>query len=101
MPETLAPVLRAALVPVAPDRAFAAFTAEIGDWWPLETHSVGGAESAGVRMEPGVGGRIVETLGDGAAAAWGTVTAWEPPDLVAFTWHPGRDPEPATEVTVR
>ena len=101
MPETLAPVLRAVLVPVAPERAFAAFTGEIADWWPLDSHSVGGRESTGLSMEAGVGGRIVEILGDGTAATWGTITAWDPPDLVAFTWHPGRDPEPATEVSVR
>jgi uncharacterized protein YciI len=101
VPETLEPVRRAVLVPVGPERAFAAFTAEIGAWWPLGSHSVGGARATGVSIEPRVGGRIIETIRDAPADLWGTVTAWDPPRMVAFTWHPGREPEPATEVAVR
>lgn len=86
-----------------PDAAFRAFTAGIGEWWPLATHSVDGDRSAGVTLEPGVGGRLVETLADGSLAVWGTVTAWDPPRRVAFTWHPGTPEEEATlvEVTFR
>jgi uncharacterized protein YciI/uncharacterized protein YndB with AHSA1/START domain len=101
MPETLDPVRRAVLVPVPPERAFAAFTAEIGAWWPLGSHSVGGAEATGLSLEPRAGGRIVETIRGAEPALWGTVTIWDPPRLVAFTWHPGRAPVPATEVAVR
>jgi uncharacterized protein YndB with AHSA1/START domain len=32
---------------------------------------------------------------------WGTVVAWEPPDRVAFTWHPGTPVAEATHVEVR
>jgi uncharacterized protein YndB with AHSA1/START domain len=31
---------------------------------------------------------------------WGTVTRWEPPDEVAFTWHPGKAAERASQVEV-
>jgi len=47
-----------------------------------------------------VGGRIVETLPDGTTATWGTVTGWQPPARVAFTWHPGGDAAAATTVEV-
>jgi hypothetical protein len=31
---------------------------------------------------------------------WGTVTIWEPPSGVWFTWHPGTPEDEATEVEV-
>ena len=31
---------------------------------------------------------------------WGTVTRWEPPTAVAFTWHPGQPAERASHVEV-
>ena len=33
-------------------------------------------------------------------AVWGTVTRWDPPDSVAFTWHPGRTADAASQVSV-
>lgn len=57
------------------------------------------------RRDPRAGDRraLVETLADGSLAVWGTVTAWDPPRRVAFTWHPGTPEEEATlvEVTFR
>jgi uncharacterized protein YciI len=47
-----------------------------------------------------VDGQIVERLAEEAHAVWGTVTRWEPPVAVAFTWHPGREPERASQVEV-
>ena len=38
-------------------------------------------------------GQIVERSADGETAVWGTVTQWEPPVGVAFTWHPGQPSE--------
>ena len=46
------------------------------------------------------GGRLYETYADGGQADWGTVLQWEPPARVAFSWHPGRDPDTAQEVEV-
>jgi uncharacterized protein YndB with AHSA1/START domain len=47
-----------------------------------------------------VGGRIVEYADDGELATWGTVSDWDPPKSVSFTWHPGSDPQQAGQVTV-
>lgn len=99
--EPLEPVCVSVTVPVAPDRAFHLFTAEIGRWWPLATHSVGRARSRGVVVEPGVGGRLVESIDGAEAAVWGTVVRWEPPHVLAYTWHPGGTPELATDVLLR
>lgn len=93
MPEhaasSIAAVRKSVTVPATPDRAFALFTAGFGDWWPLATHSVGTDKAAAVAFGTGVGGIIVETLADGTTSAWGTVTGWEPPDRVTFSWHAG------------
>ncbi|MFH5823866.1 SRPBCC domain-containing protein [Georgenia sp. AZ-5] len=92
------PLVKTVTVPVGVDRAFELFTEEMSRWWPLVTHSVGEAQATGVTLEGRLGGRIVETLADGSTSVWGTVTAWEPPGVVAFTWHPGRGADEATAV---
>jgi uncharacterized protein YndB with AHSA1/START domain/uncharacterized protein YciI len=80
-----------------PDEAFARFTDEIGRWWPMEGHSVHGAEAA-VAFTTGL---LVETGPDGEPDVWGEVLDWQPPDRLLLTWHPGRPDGPATEVEVR
>lgn len=97
----LAPVRASIRVSWTPDEAFRRFTSDMGRWWPLASHSVGGSAATGVTMTPRVGGEIVEAIADGSEAHWGTVTAWEPPHRVAFTWHPGRTPASGTQVEVR
>ncbi|SKC50327.1 SRPBCC domain-containing protein [Krasilnikoviella flava] len=88
---------RSVTVRLAPDDAFRLFTAGLAEWWPLDTHSVGRVDALDVVLEPGIGGRLVETLADGSAAVWGVVTQWDAPRRVAFTWHPGT---PETEGTL-
>jgi hypothetical protein len=83
------------------DGAFARFTREIAAWWPLASHSVFEHDAESVTMEERFGGRIVERSRTGGESVWGTITRWDPPALVAFTWHPGETPERATEVEVR
>ena len=97
---SVAPLVKHATVPCPPQRAFELFTEQISAWWPMATHSVGGSPACRVDMAGHVGGHIIETLPDGTTSIWGTITAWEPPSRVAFTWHPGRDLDAATEVQV-
>lgn len=95
-------VIRKSIVVRAPiERAFEVFTAELATWWPLETYSVNEATARTVTLEGWPGGRVYETTASGAESIWGTVTAWEPPSRVAFTWHPGREPDTAQDVDVR
>lgn len=94
------PIIKVVTVKATPERAFTRFTTDIASWWPLASHSVGEDDSETVMFEERVGGRIVERLRSGQEAVWGTVTAWEPPHRVAFTWHPGSEPERATFVEV-
>ena len=96
----LAPLVKKVVVPVGVERAFVVFTAEMSAWWPLPSHSVGQDTAREVRLEGTVGGRIVEYGNNGEIATWGTVSDWDPPKSVSFTWHPDSDPQQAGHVTV-
>jgi uncharacterized glyoxalase superfamily protein PhnB len=83
-------------VAVDPERAFAAFTQEIDSWWvrgPINFFDSGRA--VGMRIEPGVGGRILEVY-DGDALELGLVTVWEPGSRLGY-----RSSVDDTEVDVR
>jgi uncharacterized protein YndB with AHSA1/START domain len=84
-----------------PEVAFRVFTAEIGAWWPLKQgFSFGRERAKDIFLEPRVGGRFYERFTDGTEFEVGRVTAYQPPNEIAFTW---KDPdwEGATEVEVR
>jgi len=98
--QEISPLVKTVVVPVGVERAFEAFTAETSAWWPMFGHSVGGAAANEVQMEGAVGGRIVEYGAEGELATWGTVSDWDPPTTVGFSWHPGGDPSDAGQVTV-
>ena len=98
---TLGPVRRSVEVAAPLEDAFRLFTDGIATWWPLGYYSVGGERATAVVFEPAVGGRIYEVMDDAGHADWGRVTAWEPPHRIVFSWHPGADPEVATEVEIR
>lgn len=95
------PLVRTTYVPWPQESAFWRFTQDFGAWWPIRTHSVGGAKTRTAVFEGRVGGTIHEVFHDGGRSIWGTVLVWEPPRRVVFTWHPSRPPETAGEVEVR
>ena len=98
---TIEPVRKTVEVGCTVAEAFRLFTDEIDSWWPLATHSIGEADAEACYFEGREGGRIYESDADGSIHLWGTVTAWEPPARVIFTWHPGRDASTAQEVELR
>jgi uncharacterized protein YciI len=95
-PSAVPPIRREVLVDVDPVTAFEVFTENLGRWWPLAELSVYG-DSATVAFTDG---QIVERSADGQSAVWGTVTRWEPPGVVAFSWHPGQPAASASHVEV-
>jgi len=97
----IAPLVKTVTVAVQPARAFELFTEHMTRWWPLPTHSVGGDRATAVTMPTRVGERIVETTAAGQQHTWGTLTRWDPPREVEFTWHPGQAESHATRVSVR
>ncbi len=92
----LSPLTREVLVDAEPSLAFEVFTDRIGQWWPVSSLSVYGA-GASVALTDGV---IVETGPAGEQAVWGTVTRWDPPAGLDFTWHPGNPADRASAVAV-
>jgi uncharacterized protein YciI len=90
------PIRREILVDADPVTAFAVFTERLGRWWPLAELSVYGADATVAFTD----GQIIERSADGRAAVWGNVTRWEPPEAVAFSWHPGQPAERASHVEV-
>ena len=98
---TIAPVRKSVEVRCTADEAFRLYTEDIDSWWPLATHSIGETDAEACFFEGREGGRIYETHGDGSIHLWGMVTAWEPPEKVVFSWHPGRDASTAQEVELR
>jgi uncharacterized protein YndB with AHSA1/START domain len=103
MPEQAAAlaIRKSVTVRVPLERAFEAFTAEFGSWWPLAAKSVSMDDADAVVVEPGLGGRVYERARNGEEHLWGKVLVWEPPTRFAFSWHPGRAPETSQEVDVR
>lgn len=93
---TIPPIRREVLVDTDPVTAFEVFTENLGRWWPLAELSVYGDDATVAFAD----GQIVERSADGQAAIWGTVTRWEPPGVVAFSWHPGQPADRASNVEV-
>jgi hypothetical protein len=95
------PVRKEVRVACSAEEAFQRFTRDIHLWWPMKTHSIGGAQAALVAIEPRLGGRVFERDLDGSEHLWGTVVLWDPPAALAFTWHVGRAPADDLEVSIR
>jgi uncharacterized protein YndB with AHSA1/START domain len=85
------------------DRAFTAFTEEIGLWWrPSAMFPFTPRDPGVLAFEPGPGGRLTQTLPGGKVFEIGQVRLWDPPRRLVFGWRqatfaPGQD----TEVEVR
>ena len=74
-------------VAVDPLEAFTAFTDEIDAWWvrgPINFFD--SARAVAMRIEPGVGGRVLEVYDDasGDALQLGRITVWEPGARLAY-----------------
>lgn len=75
-------------VALPPHEAFRVFTAEIGSWYLVDRYTVVDHErTVDVRIEPGVGGRIMDVhdAATGEGHEMGRITAWEPPRRFEFT----------------
>ena len=95
------PIRRAIRVECSVEHAFETFTDRIGDWWPLETHSIGEADAETAILEPWEGGRLYERMRSGGEAHWARVVTWEPPHRLVLEWKVNPASPAATEIEVR
>jgi uncharacterized protein YndB with AHSA1/START domain len=107
MTQTPTAVVRKEIVVEAPiERAFTVFTDGFGDFKPRE-HNLMQSPIARTVFEPRVGGSIVDIAEDGSECRWARILAYQPHELVVFSWDIGpdwqlvSDPENASEVEVR
>jgi uncharacterized protein YndB with AHSA1/START domain len=96
-------VLVALRIKADPERAFEAFSGEIGTWWRpnglFRFHPRGTGRLA---FEPGFGGRLTEELNGGGEFEIGRIRVWEPPSRLVFSWRQATfSPDQETEVHVR
>ena len=96
-------VLVALRVKASPERAFDAFTGEIGRWWrPNQLFAFTPRDPGVLSFEPGEGGRLIETRKGGKVFEIGKVRVWAPPDRLVFGWRQAAFAEGQdTEVEVR
>ena len=96
-------VLVALRVKASPERAFEAFTREIGAWWrPNPLFAFTPREPGVLAFEPGAGGRLIEMRAGGKVFEIGKVRAWEPPARLVFGWRQASfATDQDTEVEVR
>ena len=92
-------------VAVSPERAFRLFTDEINLWWRRgpRFRNVHGDQGI-ICMEPRVGGRVFESVGEGANETVfevGKVKLWQPSERLIFEWRASNfAPDERTEVEV-
>ncbi len=81
-------VVVALRVRATPERAFAAFTQEIGTWWrPNGLFAFTPREPGVISFESGQGGRLIETRSNGKIFEIGEIRVWDPPRRLAFGWR--------------
>ena len=98
------PLIKTIEVPCGQPEAFRIFVNEMGSWWPLHKRSMSlkavGKPAQSLRVDPRIGGKIVEIGPDGTEYHWGTIKALHPYDSVAMDFHMGMPPERASLVEV-
>ena len=95
-------VLVALRVDAPPERTFAAFTTEIGEWWrPNDLFRFTSRRDTRLAFEPEPPEHLVEIGTDGERFVIGPVSEWDPPRRLAFGWRQaGFADEQSTEVSV-
>jgi len=93
-------------VAVGIGEAFRIFTEEIDRWWRRgPRYRVSGARPSVMHLEPGVGGRLLESIHEGKVARVvesGRVTVWQPPTRLVLSWRAVNfGPEETTGVDIR
>jgi uncharacterized protein YndB with AHSA1/START domain len=96
-------VLVALRVPAAAERAFRAFTEQIGEWWqPSSLFQLTPGRTGTLAFDLGPEGRLVETYADGGSFVIGHIRVWDPPRRLVLSWrHASFADDQETELHVR
>jgi uncharacterized protein YndB with AHSA1/START domain len=90
-------IVKSVLLRCAPDRAFALFTEQAGEWWPDERrHTDDHASVICIDAD----GPFFERAADGTEVQLGRVRTFAPPHRLALDWFPGTGPAEPTFVEV-
>jgi len=90
-------IVKSVVLRCGPERAFALFTEQAGQWWPADRRHTGDAASA-IRIE--ASGRFFERASDGTEVELGVVHSFEPASRLMLDWYPGTGRENPTRVEV-
>ncbi|MFM5953308.1 MAG: SRPBCC domain-containing protein [Novosphingobium sp.] len=90
-------------VRASPERAFAGFTQQIGDWWQTNSlFRITSSKSERLELEPGPGGKLVAHMADGRSFTVGSISVWEPGARLVLGWrHESFSEDQVTELEVR
>jgi len=91
-------IRKSVVLPCSPERAFALFTEEAGQWWPADKRHTEDSASV-IRIE--ASGRFFERASDGTEVTLGVVRHFEPAQRLVLDWYPGTGEADATQVEVR
>lgn len=86
----ISPIVKTIEVPCSQRVAFTVFVHEMDTWWPLAkytTSAMTGQPAKAIRVEPRVGGDIVEVGPDDTEHLWGTIMSYQPHDFVSMNFH--------------
>jgi Activator of Hsp90 ATPase homolog 1-like protein len=83
------------------EEAFRVFTTDAISWWPVDSHSIGGAEIREIVLEEHEGGEVYEVTAAGEKGHWATVVSWDPPARLVLAWNILERETIPTEVEVR
>ncbi len=102
----LDPIIKTIEVPCNQAMAFSVFVDQMGSWWPLDKRSMslygeGGKPAKSLQVDAQVGGKIIEIGPDETEYHWGTITTYDPNDLLRMDFHMGLPAENASLVEVR
>ena len=100
MDDRIEPVVKRVTVPGTVSEVFELFSARLGEWWPLESHSLAGSDAVDARIDPEVGGRVYEVTGSGDQHEWGLVLQWEQDRRMVLDWYPGLSISEATRLEI-
>ena len=95
------PLVKTIEVACSQKNAFEVFVTRMDTWWPMGKFTVSamaGKPAMAIRVDPRVGGQIVEVGSDGAEVLWGTILTYQPHSRVSMDFH---IPRPGDVVTAR